>query len=104
MLRIMRRRFNRTTAFLVFSLCAVRRNISGCARVDAIGGLKRSIFCNGSKKFSKASGDASGLVKHSTMAFRNEPSSRCCSTLAVSSCSLSSSAFNYCRLIVGLTR
>ena len=88
MLRITRRRFNLTTGFFAFSFWAVRENRSGCARVDATGGERRSNFCNGSRKFSKASGDTSGLVKQDTRAVLKELESKNCSTFAVSSWSL----------------
>lgn len=51
-----------------------------------MGGLSLSSFCNGSKRFSKAF--AFAVVKHLMIPEVNAPSSRCSSTLAVSSCSL----------------
>ena len=93
MLRMIRKRFKRTTGFLVESFWAVREKKSGCAREAATGGLSRRSFCSGSRRFSKESADVSGFMKHSTMALEKEPSRRNSSTFAVSSCNLKS--FSY---------
>ena len=80
------RRFTRTTALLDCSFCKIRENRSGCARLSAMGGLKCRSFCKGSSKLSKAL--AFEVVKHLMIAWANDPSRRCSSTLAVSSWSL----------------
>lgn len=54
-LRTIRSKFSRTTAFLEMSFAAIRSNKSNRAKVAATEGLSRSSFPNGSRKFSKAS-------------------------------------------------
>jgi len=86
MLRTIRRRLSRTTALLDCSFRRMRWKRSGWARLNATGGLSRNSFCKGSNKFSKAL--AFEVVKHLMIAVGKDPSRRCSSTLAVSSCSL----------------
>ena len=87
MLRIILKRLRRTSAFLVRSFCAVREKRFGWMSELAMGGLKRSNFCRGSRKFSKLS--ALLWSKQLMMALEKLSSlSRCSSTFAVSSCNL----------------
>lgn len=64
----------------------MQQNRSGSAKLRATSGLKRSSFCSGSRRFSKAF--ALDVVKHLMIPLVKDPSRRCSSTLAVSSCSL----------------
>ena len=64
----------------------MRLKRSGWAKLEATGGLRRSNFWRGSRRFSKAL--AFEVVKQRIMAWVKEPSRRCSSTRAVSSCSL----------------
>ena len=86
MLRMILKRLTRTTALLDCSFCRIREKRSGCARLRAIGGLKRRSFCKGSNRFSNAL--AFEVVKHLMIPWAKDPSRRCSSTLAVSSWSL----------------
>lgn len=59
-------------------------NMSARAREEAIGGLRRSNFCKGSRRLT-SNELAFGVLKQATIASVNVPSSKHFSTLAVSS-------------------